>query len=187
VGKVYDVIDAGIEAFIRQQRVFFVASAPSGPDGHVNCSPKGLDTFAVLGPRRVGYLDLVGSGAETIAHLRENGRVTLLFCAFEGPPKILRLYGRGEVIEPGDAGFDALRARFPAEAGTRSVIRVELERIADSCGYGVPRYRFEGERSQLRDWALRKGEGGLRRYQLENNRTSVDGLPALRGEGLSEP
>jgi hypothetical protein len=113
--------------------------------------------------------------------------VTLLFCAFEGPPKILRLYGRGEVIEPGDAEFDALRARFPAEAGTRSVIRVRLERIADSCGYGVPLYRFEGERSQLREWAQRKGADGLRRYQLEHNLASVDGLAALRGERLSQP
>ena len=187
MGKTYDAIDERIEAFIRQQHVFFVATAPSGPAGHVNLSPKGLDTFAVLGPRLVAYLDLVGSGAETIAHLRENGRVTLMFCALEGPPKILRLYGRGDVVEAGDAAFEALRSGFPDRAGTRSVIRVQLERIADSCGYGVPLYRFEGERDQLREWTQRKGPEGLRRYQLEKNLTSLDGLPALRGERLAEP
>jgi hypothetical protein len=186
VARTYDAIDDRIEAFIRQQHVFFVASAPSGPDGHVNVSPKGLDTFAVLGPRLVAYLDLVGSGAETIAHLRENGRLTLMFCSFEGPPRTLRLYGRGEVIEPGDEAFEGLRSGFPAQPATRSVVRVHLDRIADSCGYGVPLYRFEGERAQLCEWAKRKGADGLRRYQLEHNRSSLDGLPALRGERLSE-
>ncbi len=186
MGKVYDGIDERLEAFIRAQHVFFVATAPLAAGGHVNLSPKGLDAFAILGPRRVAYLDLVGSGAETAAHLRENGRITLMFCAFEGPPKILRLYGRGEVVEPRDAAFPELVARFPAELGTRAVVRVDVARVADSCGYGVPLYAFEGERSQMRAWAERTGEEGLRRYQREHNLRSIDGLPALRGSQLAE-
>ena len=184
MGKVFDGIDAGLAAWIGAQHMFFVATAPRGDSGHVNLSPKGLDSLAILGPRRIAYLDLVGSGAETIAHLRENGRITLMFCAFEGLPRIVRLYGRGEVVEPGDAAFAELVARFPSQASTRSVICVELTRIADSCGYGVPLLRYEGERSQLGDWAERKGPEGLRTYQLERNRASLDGLPALRGATL---
>jgi hypothetical protein len=183
MGKVFDGIDEKLAAWIGAQRVFFVATAPR-EGGHVNLSPKGLDSFAVLGPRSVAWLDVVGSGAETIAHLRENGRITLMFCAFEGLPRIVRLYGRGEAVEPGDADFAALAARFPRYPSTRSVIRVALSRVADSCGYGVPLYRFEGERSQIADWAERKGPEGLRAYQLERNRESLDGLPALRGAML---
>ena len=163
--------------------MFFVATAPATLDGHVNLSPKGLDSFAVLGPREVAYLDLTGSGAETIAHLRENGRITLLFCAFEGPPKILRLYGRGAYVEPQDAMFADLRARFAMPTPARGIARVTVERIADSCGFGVPLYHFEGHRSQLLDSAARKGESGLREYQRVNNVTSIDGLPALRWAG----
>jgi hypothetical protein len=185
MGKVFDGIDAGLAAWIDAQHMFFVATAPRADSGHVNLSPKGLDSLAILGPRRIAYLDLVGSGAETIAHLRENGRITLMFCAFEGLPRIVRLYGRGEVVEPGDAGFAELVARFPRQASTRTVICVELTRIADSCGYGVPLLRYEGERSQLGDWAERKGPEGLRTYQLERNRASLDGLPALRGATLA--
>ena len=172
-------------AFIAKQKMFFVATAPREDGGLINVSPKGLDgTFAVIDDRTVAYLDLTGSGVETIAHLRENGRITLMFCAFDGPPKILRLYGRGESVEPGDADFDALAAKFPEYPGLRSVIRVAVERIYDSCGYGVPLYRYQEERSQLGAWAERKGEEGLRRYQLDRNRTSLDGLPALRAEKL---
>jgi hypothetical protein len=183
MGKLFDGIDGRLAAWIAAQHVFFVATAPRD-GGHVNLSPKGLDSFAVLDPRSVAYLDVVGSGAETIAHLRENGRITLMFCAFEGLPRIVRLYGRGEAIEPGDAEFAALAARFPNQPSTRAVIRLALSRIADSCGYGVPLYRYEGERSQIGDWAERKGAEGLRRYQLDRNRASIDGLPALRGKTL---
>jgi len=186
MGKVFDGIDEKLAGWIGAQRMFFVATAPRADTGHVNLSPKGLDSFAVLGPLSVAYLDVVGSGAETIAHLRENGRITLMFCAFEGLPRIVRLHGRGEVIEPGDAGFAALAARFPSFPSTRSVIRVALSRIADSCGYGVPLYRYEGQRTQLDAWAESKGPDGLRRYQLDRNRASLDGLPALRAEGLGE-
>jgi len=161
-----------------------VATAALSAKGSVNLSPKGLDSFVILDPHTVAYLDLVGSGAETIAHLRENGRIAILFCSFEGPPLLLRLRGRGEVLEPGDEGFETLLARFPKYPGIRSIIRVSVTHVADSCGFGVPLYRFEGERAQLTALAKRKGEDGLRRYQLENNRVSLDGLPALRGEKL---
>jgi hypothetical protein len=181
MGKVYDAIDAAIAEFIRAQHVFFVATAPLAADGHVNLSPKGLESFAILDPHTVAYLDLTGSGVETIAHLRENTRITICFCAFEGPPKILRLYGRGDAIFPDHPEFAALAARFPEYLGTRSVVRVAVDRIADSCGYGVPEYRFVGERRQLLLWADRKGRDGVRDYQEERNATSLDGLPGLRG------
>jgi hypothetical protein len=180
MGKVFETIDERLAAWLREQHVFFVATAPLAADGHVNLSPKGLDSFAVLGPREVAYLDLTGSGVETVAHLRENGRITLLFCAFEGPPRLVRLYGRGVAFEPGDAEFAALAARFPSYSSTRSLIRVALERIADSCGYGVPLYRYEAERRQLGEWAQRKGPDGLRVYRAEKNAHSIDGLPGLR-------
>ena len=163
--------------------MFFVATAPLAADGHVNLSPKGLDTFRVLGPTTVAYLDLTGSGVETIAHLRENGRVTVMFCAFEGRPRILRLYGRGRCVEPGDAEWADASAAFPALSGVRSVIVVEVERIADSCGYAVPLYEFAGERGQLCAWADNKGEEELRRYRAQKNRTSIDGLPGLPSAG----
>ena len=179
MGRLYDSIDPDLGEFIARQRLFFVATAPLAGDGHVNLSPKGLDTFAVLDPRAVAYLDLTGSGVETIAHVRENGRITLLFCAFEGPPKILRLHGRGTVVEPASAEFATLRARFGAFDAVRSIIRVDLTRIADSCGYGVPRFRFEAERPQLAEWAARKGESGVIAYRREKNRASIDGLPGV--------
>ena len=186
MGKVFDGIDEKLASWIGSQRMFFVATAPR-EGGHVNLSPKGLDSFAILGPTSVAYLDLVGSGAETLAHLRENGRITFMFCAFEGLPRIVRLYGRGQASEPGDAGFDALAARFPSYPSTRAIIRAELSRIADSCGYGVPLYQYQGERTQIGEWAERKGPDGLRAYQLERNRQSLDGLPALRAEKLGAP
>ena len=182
MAKTYDGIDERMAAFLCAQHVFFVGTAPAGADGHVNVSPKGLDSFRILGPTTVAYLDLTGSGVETIAHLRDNGRITFLFCAFAGPPKIVRLYGRGEVVRPGDADFADLAARYPALPGVRSVIRVHLERITDSCGYAVPTYRYVRERNQLVQWAERKGADGLATYQRVNNARSVDGLPGLDGE-----
>ncbi len=185
MGKLYSEIDDRLRAFIARQRMFFVASAPNGPGGHINCSPKGLDTFRILGPTRVAYLDFVGSGVETIAHLRQNGRVVLMFCAFDGPPNIVRLHGRGAAIEPRDPGFAELRASFPAAPGVRAIVQVDLTRISDSCGYGVPLMRYEGERPQMGEWAERKGEAGLDAYQREKNGASLDGLPGLRW--TSEP
>jgi hypothetical protein len=159
--------------------VFFVATAPSGSGGHVNVSPKGLDSLRVLGPNRVAYVDYNGSGVETIAHLRDNGRIVLMLCAFEGPPKIVRLYGKGRVIEPGAAEFSFLLQRFSPSMAVRSVIVVELERIADSCGYAVPRYDFRGQRPTLIKWAEKKGARGLEEYRSEKNALSIDGLPGL--------
>lgn len=159
--------------------MFFVASAPLVESGHVNVSPKGLDSFRILGPTTVAYLDLTGSGVETIAHLKENGRVVLMFCAFQGAPNILRLHGHGRVVEPRDPEFEELAARFPSYESTRSIILVELTRVSDSCGYSVPLMKYEGERSQSFDWARKKGPEGLERYRQEKNRRSLDGLPGL--------
>jgi hypothetical protein len=179
VGKTYDAIDERLERFILAAPVFFVATAPSGDDGHVNVSPKGLDSLAVVGPRRVAYVDLTGSGAETIAHLRENGRIVLMFCAFAGPPKIVRLHGRGRVLEPGDGEFQAVAGHLPSYRWTRAIIDVEVTRVSDSCGYGVPLMRLEGERDQLLRWAGNRGEERLAAYRAEKNARSIDGLPAL--------
>ena len=180
VGKTYSAIDEGLANFIREQRVFFVATAPRADEGHANLSPKGLEGLRVLGPRCVAYLDLVGSGIETAAHLRENGRIVLMFCSFEGPPRILRLHGRGEVVEPGDGAWQELAASFPPYDNARAIIRVDVTRIADSCGYGVPLYQYRGDRKQLFDWSQRKGSDGLARYKADENRLSLDGLPGLR-------
>ena len=186
MGKVFDVINEPLREFIEGQRLFFVATAPSGSGGHVNLSPKGMDTLRVIDERTVAYLDLVGSGAETIAHLRDNGRIVLMFCAFDGPPKIARLHGRGETIEPADPRFPGLRGQFPDKVGTRSVIVVHVERASDSCGFSVPLYKYEGERRQLDAWAEKKGPEGLLQYQKDKNRTSIDGLPGLEWVG-AEP
>ena len=178
----YEGIGEKLAAWIEQQQLFFVATAPLAEDGHVNISPKGdLRWFRILGPREVAYLDFVGSGAETIAHARENGRIVVMLCAFEGPPRIVRLHGRASVVLPGDAAFDCLRARFdPADDALRSVIRIEVERIADSCGYGVPLMRFDGQRSQYDAWLDKKvRDGELEDYIAEKNAESIDGLPAI--------
>lgn len=159
--------------------MFFVASAPLDAAGHVNVSPKGLDTFRILGPTTVAYLDLTGSGVETIAHLRENGRIVLMFCALQGAPKILRLHGRGRVVEPSSEKFGELAALFPTYMSTRSIIVTEISRVSESCGYGVPLMMYEKERSQLHDWARKKGTEGLVAYRREKNRTSVDGLRGM--------
>lgn len=187
MGREYAAIDEGLAQFIARQKVFFVGSAPGGPAGLVNVSPKGLDTFCVLGPRQVGYADFTGSGVETIAHVRENGRLTILFCAFEGPPKILRLYGRARVVEAGAAEFAELAAHFPAaarHAGVRAIILLDLTRIADSCGWGVPLMEYRGDREQLPAWAEKKGPSEVRNYQREHNAVSLDGLPGLGANGV---
>jgi hypothetical protein len=180
MGKSYSEIDDQLRAFVERQHVFFVATAPSGAEGHVNCSPKGLDCLRLLGPTTVAYLDYVGSGAETLAHARQNGRIVLMFCAFEGAPKIVRLHGRAQALKPGDPAFAELLRLFEPGLGVRSIFRVELDRITDSCGYGVPLLRYEAERTQLPAWAERKGEAGLHDYQRAKNSVSIDGLPALR-------
>jgi len=180
MGRCLEGLDGELADFIGRQHVFFVGTAPDAPGGHLNLSPKGLDTFRILGPRTAAYLDLVGSGIETVAHLRENGRLTLMFCAFEGRPMILRLHGRGRVVEPGDAGWDDLSNAFPPHESARAVVVLDLERISTSCGFGVPLYEYRGERTQLLDWAGRKGKDGLERYKAEHNARSIDGLGGLR-------
>ena len=183
MGKVYDAIDSRLQDLLERQHVFFVATAPLDAQGHINLSPKGLDSFRVLGPRRVAYLDLTGSGVETIAHLRENARIVLMFCAFAGAPKIVRLHGRGAVLEPDHADFEELRGRFPEHPGVRAVIAVELERISDSCGYGVPVYEFSKPRETLSEWTGRKSAAELEAYRAQHNARSIDGLPGLGARG----
>ena len=181
MGKHFTEIDASLQQFIHAQHMFFVATAPLVDTGHINVSPKGLDTLRVLDARTLAYLDYVGSGVETIAHLRENGRIVIMLCAFQGPPRIVRFHGRGVVFEPRDPEFAALRPQFPAEPPARAIVQISVDRIADSCGYGVPLLSFERDRRQLPEWVARKGDEGLREYQVRKNRLSIDGLPALRG------
>ena len=181
MSKVYESIDGRLREFILAQPVFFVATAPSGAGGHVNVSPKGgAGCLAVLDGHRVAYLDYTGSGAETIAHLRENGRITLMLCAFQGPPKIVRLHGHGRVVVPDDADFPRLAASFPGEParGLRSVIEVAVERVSDSCGYQVPLMTYAGGRDLLVRWAERKSDVELAEYRQARNGRSIDGLPA---------
>lgn len=172
-------IDDRLATFIAKQHMFFVATAPSGDEGLVNLSPKGQDSFRVLGPTSVAYLDLTGSGVETIAHLRQNGRIVIMFCAFEGPPRIVRIHGEGEALVPGEDAYEELRPLFPEHTGARAIIRVEATRISDSCGYAVPLYDFKAERDQLERWACNKGEDGLVAYREQKNARSLDGLPGL--------
>jgi hypothetical protein len=182
MGRTHAEIDEKMAAWLESQHLFFVATAPLAEDGHVNVSPKGdLRWFRILGPHEVGYLDFVGSGAETIAHARENGRIVVMFCAFQGPPRIVRLHGRASVTLPDDPAFEELAARFdPPEHAVRSVIRVEVERVADSCGYGVPLMRFDGKREQYDKWVDKKArDGGFDSYIAEKNAESIDGLPAI--------
>jgi hypothetical protein len=182
MAKVYEAIEGRIREFVLAQPMFFVATAPSGPGGHVNVSPKGMrGGFAVLDPHRVAYLDYTGSGAETIAHLRDNGRVTVMFCAFEGPPKIVRFHGQGRAVRPGEDDFAELRTAFgdPEDHGLRAVIDIRVERVSDSCGYAVPFMDYVGDRDLLTQWAAQRTEEKLVAYRVEKNTVSIDDLPAL--------
>ncbi|HEY3091178.1 MAG TPA: pyridoxamine 5'-phosphate oxidase family protein [Jatrophihabitantaceae bacterium] len=180
MGKVYDRIDDKLRAWMAKQPVFFVGTAPLRADGHVNVSPKGMaGTFAVLGPHRVAYLDYFGSGVETVAHLRENGRIVIMFCAFEGPPKIVRLHGRGRVVLPAEPEFAELRAHFAKNRthAQRSVIVVDVGRVADSCGYSVPRMAFVEDRDILDLHQLKKPTAYYDECWDVRNAASIDGLP----------
>ena len=168
-------------AFIRKQHLFFVGSAPLSPDGHVNLSPKGYDTFRVISDSQVAYLDVTGSGNETSAHIRENGRVTIMFCAFEGPPNILRLYGTGTVVLPGSERWDTLHGHFSPVPGARQIIAIDVHKVQTSCGFAVPFMTYEKERDTLERWAEQKGEEGLTAYRREKNAKSIDGLPTPLG------
>lgn len=179
MSKTHEALDDKLRAFIEAQQMFFVATAPLDADGLVNVSPKGLDSFAVLDDTTVAYVDLTGSGAETIAHLRENGRITLMWCAFAGAPNIVRVQGRGHAHLLGTSEFDRLAPLFPQYPGARAIIVVEATRISDSCGYTVPRYEYQEDRDTLVRWAEKKGPDGLKEYRAERNAVSLDGLPAF--------
>lgn len=179
MGKEYDGITPELAEWLGGQKLFMVATAPLAGDGLVNCSPKGMDTFRIIAPRVVAYLDLTGSGVETIAHLRENGRIVFMFMAFDGPPRIVRLHGTGEVLAKDSAGFSELVGRFPDYPGVRAIIRGRLTRISDSCGYAVPRFAYVGERNTLIRWAEAKGPGELETYRSRKNTRSLDGLPGI--------
>ncbi|WP_309122057.1 pyridoxamine 5'-phosphate oxidase family protein [Paenibacillus sp.] len=181
MGKQFAALLPEHRRFIEKQKVFFVGSAAMSAEGHVNVSPKGYDAFRVLSDNRVAYLDLTGSGNETSAHVMENGRVTILFCAFEGPPNILRLYGAGAVALPGSSEWESLVPLFPPMPGARQIIVVDVHLVQSSCGYAVPFLSYEGERDTLQRWADQKGEEGLVEYRRTKNGKSIDGLPTPLG------
>lgn len=177
MAKWYDNITPELQKFIEAQHLFFVASAPLSGDGHVNLSPKGLDSFRILSPNRVAYLDFTGSGNETSAHLKENGRITFMFCAFDGPPRILRLYGQGQALRPDSEGWDELVGHFTLSLGARQIIVADIDKVQTSCGFAVPLYEYQGDRDTLNRWAEAKGEDGILDYWQEKNTCSMDGLP----------
>jgi hypothetical protein len=178
--KLHESITPKLRTWIEAQHVFFVATAPLASAGHINLSPRGTPgTFAVLDDQTVAWLDLTGSGAETIAHLRENGRIVVMFCAFDGPPQIVRLHGRGRVVVPSQDEWEALALHFAEKAGARAIVVVDVNRVSDSCGYSVPLYDFVGDRDLLDQWAENRGTEKIADYQATKNAESIDGLPAL--------
>lgn len=176
MAKVFDSITEELQKFIANQHIFFVGTAPLDSTGHVNLSPKGNNTFRILSSNKVAYLDLTGSGNETSAHLQENGRITFMFCAFEGLPSILRLYGSGKTILPGTSEWESLYSQFPEIPGTRQIIVADIERVQTSCGMSVPLYEYQGQRENLVKWAAKKGEEGIKKYHKQKNLVSIDGL-----------
>ncbi len=179
MGKVYDAIDDKIVKWVEKQKMFFVATAPLSGEGLVNCSPKGLDTLRILGPRQVAYLDMPGSGIETIAHIKENKRIVIMLCAFEGPPKIFRFHGTGEAIEPHHADFDDLLTQFSPVPYVRSIVRVNVTRVSDSCGFGVPLFEFNRQRDAAEKYVTSKTADEIEAGIASYNRESLDGLPGI--------
>lgn len=179
MGKTLPRIEPDLAAWLEAQKLFFVSTAPLSKDGLINLSPKGGDSFRVTGPMEVVYQDYTGSGAETAAHLRENGRITIMFCAFAGPPRIVRLYGRGEMIGTDHPRFPEFEKLFPPHPTTRAFYLVTLTRISSSCGWTVPLLGYEGERDQMREWAEKKGPEGIVEYRAQKNKVSIEGLPAF--------
>lgn len=182
MGKVYETITPHLKTFIEKQKMFFVSTAPLSADGVVNVSPKGWDSIRILDETTVAYLDITGSGAETIAHIKENQRITFLFCAFDGPPKLVRLYGKGEVYERETPEFEELKTLFPKYVSARAIIKAKLHRIADACGYTVPLYEFKEDRDTMKKWVDNKGANGLVEYRELKNKVSIDGLPAFNNK-----
>lgn len=176
MARFYPALEDRHRAFIAAQHLFFTASGTA--DSRINLSPKGMDSLRVLSDSRVAYLDLTGSGNETGAHLRHDGRLTLMWCSFGADPLILRLYGRGHAVRRQDAGWAALRGHFPTLPGERQIIVLDIEAVQTSCGYGVPHYTYDGERETLARWAKKKGATGLADYWRDKNQVSIDGLPS---------
>lgn len=179
MGKLYTEIDDTLRTWIAAQPLWFVATAPLAANGLVNVSPRGHDTFSVLGPHQVGWVDYTGSGVETIAHLRENGRICLMFASFDHRPRIVRLHGRGQVREAGHPDYARVTAEHPGHPSTRAVVVVDVDRISDSCGFGVPVMELVEERDLLRLYAEKKGEEGMATYRAEKNSQSIEGLAGL--------
>ncbi len=177
MGKFTENIRPQDRIFIERQKMFFTATAPLSADGHINLSPKGMDSFRVISSNKVAYLDLNGSGNETSAHMLENGRITFMFCAYDGPPDILRLYGKGYTVLPGEAEWETLSALFNLAIDSRQIIVGIIDGVQNSCGYTVPLYSYNGERDHAHKWAANKGKAGLEQYQQQKNRLSLDGLP----------
>ncbi len=177
MGKLTTAISDNDKAFIEKQHLFFVSTAPLNGNGHINLSPKGLDSFRILSPNRVAYLDIVGSGNETSAHILENGRITFMFCSFDGPPNILRLYGKGFSVLPGDEQWNELSEKFILLPATRQIMVADVFHVQNSCGFGIPYYSYVGERDHAGKWADKKGADGLKEYKKEKNMVSIDGLP----------
>jgi hypothetical protein len=186
MGKSFPAILPEHEAFIKKQRIFFVGSAPLDAEGHINISPKGHDVLRIFSPTEVAYLDLTGSGNETSAHIEDNGRITIMFMALEGPPEILRLYGSGRVILPDMPEWDELAQRFELLPGARQIIFIDVHEVKTSCGYSVPFFSYTGERDTLQKWAVQKGEQGLIDYRQQKNSTSMDGIVTPLGKRFSE-
>ncbi|NVK52010.1 MAG: pyridoxamine 5'-phosphate oxidase family protein [Flavobacteriaceae bacterium] len=175
MAKFYPAITSRLQQFIEAQKIFFVATAPT--NGRINLSPKGMDSFRVISPNRVLWLNVTGSGNETAAHLIENNRITIMFCSFEGAPNILRLYGIGKEIKPNDTKWNDVASLFPELPGARQIYDIEIESAQTSCGMSIPYYEYVGERNQLNDWAIEKGKEGIKAYWKEKNQTSIDGFP----------
>lgn len=180
MGKVFTEISESMQAWVEKQKIFFVATAPLSDSGHVNCSPKGADSLRILSPTRVAYQDLTGSGVETISHIRENGRIVIMLCAFEGPPQIVRFFGQGTYLPKGSEEFQQLAGQFEDKLGWRAIITVDVTRVGSSCGYSVPFYDFVGDRDVLDKWTAAKGAAGLEEYQKMKNAQSIDDLPGLK-------
>ena len=180
MSKTYETLDERMRRFILSQKIFFVASAPRADDGFVNVSPKGMGGLSILDGQTIAYLDYTGSGIESIAHIKENGRFVMMFCSFDEKPMILRLHGRGQVIEKSDPEWAVLRPQFSATRMARAIIKLSIQRIADSCGWGVPMFTYAGQRDQYDRYADQLDDDGLRRAQVKSNLTSLNGLPGLK-------
>ena len=180
MSKAIESITPELREWLRQQHLFFVATAPRNEQAHLNCSPKGGDSFRVIGDHEVAYIDYTGSGVETISHLQENGRIVMMFCAFSGPPKIVRLHGKGSVLYPGTPEFAALAKHFPENPGTRAIIHVRVSRVSESCGFAVPRFEYIDNRDTLDKWAEQKESAELVAYRAKKNGHSIDGIPGYK-------